>query len=79
MRKSSQVLLASISSAVLIASIFTGSSLASATDGGMAAYDPAHAGGTVTLVAAAAAGSLDPKINYKIGRASCRERVLWYV
>jgi len=63
-RKRSQVLLASISSAVLIASIFTGSSLASATDGGMAAYDPAHAGGTVTLVAAAAAGSLDPKINY---------------
>ena len=64
MRKNSRFVLSTISSAVLIASIFTGSSLSSAADGGMVPYDPAHAGGTVTLVAAAAGGSLDPKINY---------------
>jgi len=39
---------------------------ASASGGGSAAYDPAMAGGNVTLLAKTAGGTLDPKINYTL-------------
>lgn len=41
---------------------FTSGAVASGT--GFPTFNPAHAGGTIKLVAAAAAGTLDPKINY---------------
>ena len=50
---------------VLALATLTGTSASQAAAGApLAPYDPAHAGGTVTLVAAAAAGTLDPKVNY---------------
>jgi peptide/nickel transport system substrate-binding protein len=36
----------------------------SAASGDFAAFDPAHAGGTLKLIAKGASGSLDPQINY---------------
>ena len=39
---------------------------ASASGGGSAAYDPAKAGGNITLLAKTAGGTLDPKINYTL-------------
>lgn len=38
----------------------------SSSTGSLAAYDPAHAGGTLKLIAKASAGSIDPKINYTL-------------
>ena len=65
MRRRSVVLTSLIGAAALAASALVGgTSSQAATAGGMAPFDPAHAGGTIKLVAAAAAGSLDPKINY---------------
>ena len=65
MRRRSLVLNSIIAAAALAASAFVGgASSQAATDGGFGPYDPAHAGGTIKLVAQAAAGSLDPKINY---------------
>ena len=65
MRRKS-VLINSIVGVVAIAAsalIGTTSSVA-ATSGPLAPYDAKRAGGTLTLVAQSAAGSLDPKINY---------------
>ena len=63
MRRRSLVLTSILGAAALVASAFVGGA-SQAASGGMAPYDPAHAGGTIKLVAQAAAGSLDPKINY---------------
>ncbi len=63
MRRSIAVLaLASTLSMGIFASTQTAS--ATGTDAPLAAFDASHAGGTLKLVANAAAGSLDPKINY---------------
>ena len=64
MRRRSLVINSLIAAVALGASAFVGGASSQAADGGMAPYDPAHAGGTIKLVAQAAAGSLDPKINY---------------
>ena len=64
MRRRSLVINSLIAAVALAASAFVGGVSSQAADGGMAPYDPAHAGGTIKLVAASAAGSLDPKINY---------------
>jgi peptide/nickel transport system substrate-binding protein len=44
----------------------TASASSSGTTGDAAAYDPAHAGGTLTLLAKSAGGTLDPKVNYTL-------------
>jgi len=50
---------------VIALATLTGTSASQAAAGApLAPFDPSHAGGTVTLVAAAAAGTLDPKVNY---------------
>ena len=49
----------------LLATLVIGiGSSSSANAAPLAPYDAKHAGGTVTLLAAAAAGTLDPKVNY---------------
>jgi peptide/nickel transport system substrate-binding protein len=56
---------ACVATATLLLSGFIGTSSSSATASApLAPYDAKKAGGTVTLVAAAAAGTLDPKVNY---------------
>jgi peptide/nickel transport system substrate-binding protein len=50
--------------AAALALSMVGSTSGSAADGKLAPYDKAHAGGVVKLVAAAAAGTIDPKVNY---------------
>ena len=50
--------------ALLISGLFGASSSSAAGAAALAPYDAKKAGGTLTLVAQAAAGSLDPKINY---------------
>ena len=55
--------ISAIAAAALIFSV-AGSTAGSAADGKLAPYDKARAGGTLKLVAAAAAGTLDPKVNY---------------
>ncbi|MEI6038791.1 MAG: ABC transporter substrate-binding protein [Actinomycetes bacterium] len=65
MRRNSVITSSIIGAAALLASVLVGSSASQAVaDGPLPAYDAAHAGGTVTLVAQAAAGTLDPKVNY---------------
>ena len=63
--------LAACSSSTTPAPTASGSSTASASSSGTGAtgsgaYDPAHAGGTLTLLAKSAGGTLDPKINYTL-------------
>ena len=67
MRRRPIALLSVLAAATLVLSACGGSSdSASSTGGGSSfgAYDEAKAGGIVTFVAAAAGGTLDPKINY---------------
>ena len=65
MRRRSLVLNSVVGAAALLASAFIGTSTSTAAAGGaIAPYDAKKAGGTLTLVAAAAAGTLDPKVNY---------------
>jgi len=64
-RRKSVIFNSLIGAAALLASVLVGTSTSQAVaDGPLAAYDAAHAGGTLTLVAQAAAGTLDPKVNY---------------
>lgn len=53
-----------IGAAALVASAVLGTSASSAASGALAPYDAKKAGGTLNLVAAAAGGTLDPKVNY---------------
>ena len=56
-----------LAAATLVLSACGGSSNSASSSGGgssFGAYDEAKAGGVVTFVAAAAGGTLDPKINY---------------
>ena len=65
MRRKSVIFNSLIGAAALLTSVLVGTSTSQAVaDGPLAAYDAAHAGGTLTLVAQAAAGTLDPKVNY---------------
>ena len=57
------IAISTIAAAALALSM-VGSTSGSAADGKLAPYDKAHAGGVVKLVAAAAAGTIDPKVNY---------------
>ena len=61
--RSRSLAISAIAAAALALSVL-GSTVGSAADGKLAPYDKSHAGGTVKLVAAAAAGTLDPKVNY---------------
>ena len=55
----------SIAAASLLATAVIGISTSpSANAAALAPYDAKHAGGTVKLLAAAAGGTLDPKVNY---------------
>jgi peptide/nickel transport system substrate-binding protein len=53
-----------IGTAALVLSALVGSATSTAASGALAPYDKTKAGGTLTLVAQAAAGTLDPKVNY---------------
>ncbi len=65
MHRHTKVLSSAMGVAALLVSALVGTSSASAaTSAPLAPYDAKHAGGTVTLVAQAAAGTLDPKVNY---------------
>ena len=64
MRRRSLVLNSAVGAAALLVSALVGTSASSAASGALAPYDAKKAGGTLTLVAAAAAGTLDPKVNY---------------
>lgn len=64
MRRRSLVLSSVIGAAALLASALMGTSASSAASGALAPYDAKKAGGTLNLVAAAAGGTLDPKVNY---------------
>lgn len=65
MQRRPLVIKALATTAVLFVSVLVGTSTATAAASApLAPYDAKKAGGTVTLVAQAAAGTLDPKINY---------------
>ena len=65
MKRRPLITAAVLATATLLASGMVGTSVSSATSAApLAPYDAKKAGGTVTLVAAAAAGTLDPKVNY---------------
>ena len=64
MRRRSLVLNSIIGATALLVSALAATSTSAATGGALAPYDAKKAGGTVTFVAAAAGGTLDPKVNY---------------
>jgi len=53
-------------SAVAIASVSTSSVAGASGMSGVAAYQPAHAGGTLKLLASSSGGTLDPQVNYTL-------------
>ena len=61
--RSRSLAISAVAAAALALSVL-GSTVGSAADGKLAPFDKSHAGGTVKLVAQAAAGTLDPKVNY---------------
>jgi len=65
MKRRTSIIAALATTSTLLLSGLVGTSSSSATASAqLAPYDAKKAGGTVTLVAAAAAGTLDPKVNY---------------